>query len=439
MGKKLGLLIPLGLAVSGFCGAVTLQEAVVSAIDTNPEVAITTADRRAIDQERRQAKAGFLPRIDLLAGTGGEKSNNSSTRAATGDDAYVSLHRNEFEVQLTQMLFDGFFTKNEVARHDARIQAAAYRVYATSEEIALRAIEAYIEVLRRQALVTLAEENYAAHDRTYGQIKQRGESGIGRNSDVTQAEGRLALARANLMAEQANLVDAKTAYIRVVGAMPTDLEAAPMATSLPESLAQGMDAALVAHPTMQAALADIEAAKSQHETARANDLPRFDAELGATNHRNIDGVRGTNEDLTAMVRMKYNLYRGGADEARKQQTAHLISQAKEVYNRARDQVIENTSLSWNDYVTTTARLDFLKMHKDSSIATRDAYQKQFNLGQRTLLDLLDTENEVFSAQSAYETARYRQLFAGYRILSSQGAVMETVGVAAPEETMVATQ
>jgi adhesin transport system outer membrane protein len=149
---------------------------------------------------------------------------------------------------------------------------------------------------------------------------------------------------------------------------------------------------------------------AQHEPARANDYPRFDLELGATHDSNIDGVKGADEDLIAMVRMNYNIYRGGADLARKRSTAHRIAQAKNIRNRAEDQVVEEASLSWNDYLTAQTRLDLLRQHADAANATRTAYQKQFDIGQR----------------------KYRLMFAYYRIAASKGQLLATLGVMPPD-------
>lgn len=143
-------------------------------------------------------------------------------------------------------------------------------------------------------------------------------------------------------------------------------------------------------------------------------------------------MKGADEDLIAMVRMNYNIYRGGADLARKRSTAHRITEAKNIRNRAEDQVVEEASLSWNDYLTAQTRLDLLRRHADAANATRTAYQKQFDIGQRTLLDLLDTENERFQAELNYIDGKYRLMFAYYRIAASKGQLLGSLGVMSPD-------
>jgi adhesin transport system outer membrane protein len=308
-------------------------------------------------------------------------------------------------------------------------------VLAAAEDVGLRATQTYIDVLRRREQVELAKDNLAAHQRVFDQIRMRSERGVGRVADTDQAAGRLALAKANLEAQMGNLRDAEIAYMRVVGEMPTDLaQPTAPADALPADMQALAAEAVQTHPTLASAVADIDATRAQHEQARANDYPRFDLELGASHNSNIDGVRGADEDLIAMVRMNYNIYRGGADLARKRSTAHRISQAERVRDRARDQVVEEAGLSWNDYQTAQTRLDLLRQHADSANATRGAYLKQFNIGQRTLLDLLDTENERFVAELNYIDGKYRLLFAHYRIIASKGQLLGSMGVTPPDSS-----
>lgn len=413
-----------------------LTDTVRKAIGYNPDVLVTQSDRLALDQEIRAAQGGYLPRVDLYGGIGKAWNNNPSTRAATGTDDFRDLRRVEEGVRITQMLFDGFFTKNEVLRQRARAQAASYRVLAAAEDVGLRAAQVYIDVLRRQEIVQLAETNLLAHRGTFDQIGKRSERGVGRVADTDQARGRYALAEANLAAEQGNLRNAQIAFLRVVGEMPADLPVpeAP-ADKLPADMQADLASAIEHHPIIKSAVADIDATLAQHEQARANDFPRLDLELGARHFNNINGVKGDDEELIAMVRANYNIYRGGTDLANKRATAHRITEAKTIRDRAEDQVIEEASLAWNEYTTIAQRIGYLREHAEAATKTREAYGKQFNIGQRTLLDLLDTENERFVANSNYVDGKYRLLFSHYRVLQSQGLLLPSLGVTPPEESV----
>jgi adhesin transport system outer membrane protein len=436
------LVFSLSMAMMGGNGVLnadTLQDAVNATIKTNPDILAASNERNAVAEEINQARAGYFPTIDLSIGTGWEESDNPTTRAG-GTHKKASLNRDEASLNLRQMLFDGMATKNEVRRHSARADARAHSVYSVAENTALEAVGAYLDVIRRQKLVDLAATNLEAHERTHDQIKLRSERGVGRKADLDQSLGRVALAKAYLIAEESNLRDAETDYLRVVG-MPADSLSDPQSPQkmLPENVDEAIDRAINNHPTLKSAEADVESANAQHDTAKSPFFPRVDFELGTTADNDVDGVDGHNNDTTAMIRLRYNLLNGGKDTARRQETAHLINQAAEIRNNTRRQVEQSVRLSWNALQTVNNQMGYFQQHVESSERSRDAYQQQFSLGQRTLLDLLDSENEVFVARTSYVNAQYDQLFAMYRILNSMGSLIESVDVAVPEAaTTVAT-
>ncbi|MEC9315048.1 MAG: TolC family outer membrane protein [Pseudomonadota bacterium] len=428
--KPLAIVIPLCISV-GIANADTLQEAVDATVKTNPDVLAATHERQAVSKEVDQAKAGYYPTLDLAVGTGWEMTDNPSTRASGRGE--VHLNRDEASLNLRQMLFDGFETPNEVDRQEARTNSRAFGVYSAAENTALDAVLAYHNVLRQQKLVELAQTNLEAHQRTHDQIMLRAERGVGRKADMEQSLGRLALAEANLKSEQANLRDAETAYIRVVGMPPSSLSLPDSPISmLPASVDEAIATAIENHPTLRLASYDVESAQAQHATAKAPFYPDLHFELGTRADHDIDGQEGKDKDITAMLRLRYNLYNGGRDSARREETAFLINQAAEIRNNTHRQVEESVRLSWNAWQTLNAQMPAREQHVQSSEKARDAYQQQFSLGQRTLLDLLDSENEVFRARTALVNTRYDELYAMYRILNSMGMLLQGLNVELPE-------
>lgn len=428
--KPLAIVIPLCISV-GIANADTLQEAVDATVKTNPDVLAATHERQAVSKEIDQAKAGYYPTLDLAVGTGWEMTDNPSTRASGRGE--VHLNRDEASLNLRQMLFDGFETPNEVDRQEARTNSRAFGVYSAAENTALDAVLAYHNVLRQQKLVELAQTNLEAHQRTHDQIMLRAERGVGRKADMEQSLGRLALAEANLKSEQANLRDAETAYIRVVGMPPSSLSLPDSPISmLPASVDEAIATAIENHPTLRLASYDVESAQAQHATAKAPFYPDLHFELGTRADHDIDGQEGKDKDITAMLRLRYNLYNGGRDSARREETAFLINQAAEIRNNTHRQVEESVRLSWNAWQTLNAQMPAREQHVQSSEKARDAYQQQFSLGQRTLLDLLDSENEVFRARTALVNTKYDELYAMYRILNSMGMLLQGLNVELPE-------
>ena len=197
---------------------------------------------------------------------------------------------------------------------------------------------------------------------------------------------------------------------------------------LPGSVDEILGVAPRDNPVLQVAAADIEAAKAQAEAARQFDYPRFDLEIGGNLDEDLDGVEGRVDDLSAMLRMRYNLYRGGSDAARKSATAYNVNEARDVRDRSLRQLEETVRLAWAAFQVTGTQLPLLERQVNAAIATRDAYAKQFNIGQRTLLDLLNSENEVLQARQSVVSTRADRLLAHYRLLEAMGALVDRLGV-----------
>ena len=421
----------LGLALMADAGAATLEETVRETIETSPDVLIAGSERDAVEQQMEQSRAGFFPQADITLGTGWEYSDNPTTRSVDGGSR--NFNRDEAEILVRQLLYDGHGTESEFERQRARVNSRAYDTFSTAEVTGLKAVEAYLDVIKEQKLVQLAVNNLDNHQKTYDRIVKRGERGVGSKADVQQALGRLALARTNLMAERNNLDDAIAAFVSVVGHEPENLqEAISLEQRLPASFDEALATALNNHPRLKSAEADVDAAREQHEAARALFFPRIHLEISGSNNDNLDGVPGRNKDASAMIRGRYN-FTGGKDMARRQETIYELEQAKEIRDRTRRQVTESIQLSWNAYETAKQQLEFFKIHVDASKQALLAYRKQFNIGQRTLIDLLDQENEVFQANINYVNGLNEVMFSTYRILAGTGKLLWNLDVELPEE------
>jgi len=401
--------------------AQSLNEVVASAVLNNPQVQSVMNARNAVFEEVKQAKGGYLPQIDIGAGVGYEKTKNFP-----GDD--TELKRTEANLSLNQMLFDGFRTSSEVERQSSRLESTNQRLREIAEETALQTASSYLEILKRESLLEQAKNTLLTHVRIFDQIKRRSDQGVGTLASIQQAEGRLALAEVNVLSAENNLLDAKSAYRRIVGQYPdTELDDPTIEESwIPASLEQAIDRAYKKHPTLKLAKADVNSALAQYDAARSLMYPTLNLEVDRTWNDNIDGVEGRNEDLTAMIRMRYNIYNGGADKARIRQTRHQINEARNIQSDAARQTLQSLDLSWNAYQILGRQLDFLEQHVSSTERTRDSYLKQFNIGQRSLLDLLDTENEVFSSQNALNEAIYDHMLAQYRLLAGTGELLDVL-------------
>ena len=426
--------IPFVLAAS-FVQAQTLPQAMQQALDVHPEIQAGVNARIAADYQLRAAKGGYLPRVDLNAGYGREGTDSSSTRARGGH--WDTLNRGESSLRLQQMVFDGFATSSEVGRQQATVNSRAFSLLGTSERTALTVAQVYLDVLTRREFVRLAEDNLRNHERIYDQIKLRTQRGVGSGADLDQAEARLAQARNNVITEQTNLADAQTNYLSAVGQEADQLERPPSFMALlPADLNEARRQMLDNSPILRSAESDIAAAEKQYEAAKSSFYLRFDAELGRNADNNIDGDASHNNGWEAMLRMRFNLYAGGSNKAELESKSYQSNQALDIRNNALRQLNEELGLAWNAMNNANAQVPIAQQYVDHSSKVRGAYQKQFSLGERTLLDLLDSENELFTASRRLEEIKNVQLFTQYRIKATMGELLKSQGVVAPMASVV---
>jgi len=427
------LALSMPLFMTGAAQAITLEEAIKKTLNTHPEVSASINSRYSADYDLKAAKGGYLPSLNLNAGTGWEQTDNATTRAA--NDHRRNLHRSESSLTLTQNVFNGFATTSEVARQKATVNSRAYGVSNSSETTALSAIQVYMDVLMRQQFVKLAEDNLASHERIFDQINLRTQQGVGRQADYEQAEARLAQARNNLLTEQTNLEDARTHLFSNTGSEAEGL-IQPVSVSTPGTLEDARKVMLENNPLLKLAESDIEATRQQYEASKSTFYPNVNVEVGRTMDNNIDGTRGHSQEWQAMLRMRYNLFNGGTDKANLTSNAYKLREAQDVRNNAQRQLTEELRLSWNALQNARQQVPIAQQYADQSYKVRDAYRQQFSIGERTLLDLLDSENEVFTAQRRNIEMQYVELFSGYRIKARIGALLKAMSIQAPTASEV---
>jgi outer membrane protein, adhesin transport system len=442
------LCVPLvaALALGGLTPAAsqTLDDTVRAALRSNPDVLIARDDRRIAEQERRQAQGAYYPLLDLRGATGIEQSSTPSLRNQSGTDPV--LWRNESGITLRQNLFDGFTTDGDVMRGRAREAAAGERVRVSANTIALAAIEAHLEVLRNRELVRLAQDNVDRHQEIIGRARARAglnenepiserTTGLGRGdtTELPRAEARLLGARAALQQARGRLRDAEATFTRIVGVRPSTLSpVAPLRADLPRTDEDAFNRAMDRSPAIRAANKDIEAAQGELQQADGRFLPRLDLEVGANRNKNIDGVTGMNNDASALLVLRYNLYAGGADTARRRAAIERISRAKNAVQQARRNLEQETQLSWNALTTALERLPILQDQVRQSTSARENYRTQFEVGRKTVIDLLDAEADYAGATSGLVTGELTARFGEYRLLAATYGLFEVLGLADPE-------
>ena len=412
--------------------AQSLEQAIETTITTEPKIAEAFHLFKATQQDVNVAKGGYKPQIDLAAGFGYESTNNRATRLAGLDSR--DLNRGELSISLKQKLFDGFAVMDNVKRTRFEATASQYALYGLAQEQALNVAKVYLGVLEAEKIVMLSDRNLEKHKEVYDQISDRVKQGLGSSADLSQIEGRMARAQVNVISAEHNLLDAKSRFVEIVGKDPIDLKwPVSDALMLPTSLDEALSVARKDHPIVLSAYSDIQAAGEQYNLSKSNYYPKLSLELDASQDNNIDGVEHSISQLSAMLRMRYNLYGGGEDSANKMKAAYQEAQSKDIYALSVRQVLTSTKLSWRAKQYLNKQIPFLQKHVDSAKDAERIYEQQFFLGKRSLLDLLDTSNELFEARKTYNSVEFSQLFAQYRILASTGRLLASLRVDKPKQ------
>lgn len=420
-------LLSVGLLASPAAHALTLKEAIEDAIVHNPEFRKEVKAFRATQAQVRSAEGGYYPSIDLSAGIGYEEVKQGYSGGI--DNQGNGLERQEGSIKLTQNLFQGFATQEEVRRQKYRQDSAAYKAQAAASTVALDMATAYINLLKEKELLKLAKDSLDTHLRIHAQILKRNQAGIGNQVEVDQAEARLALAQSNLGSEQNNYYDALAKFQRILGRQPDNSLIKPkFKYSLPQSLDAATKIAMQNHPTLASANADVAAARAQYDASGKNYYPTINLEVEKTFNNNLSGIKGENDYMQAMLRLKYNLYNGGRDSSEVKRTSSEYMQAMEVRNNTRRQVIENLRYAWNAYQYIGDQIPYINKHIKLTHETLVGYRKQFNLGRRSLLDLLNTENEYTSALRTLINNEADELIAKYRILAATGELLNALSI-----------
>ncbi|HEO1454612.1 TPA: TolC family outer membrane protein [Legionella pneumophila] len=425
-------LFVVAMFTSSYATADTLYEAVQYGMIANPDILLNTAKGLSAKQAIDKAKGGLYPSIDVTGGFGRQRSVNP-TLAAIDDTPSTTLNIVESAVELRQRLFAGGGIINEVKRNQYLTEAQKWKTQGIAEDLALEITKNYFAVLLHERLYAYSIENLKAHKAVFKMIKERADAGITRTAEVDQANARLALAEANKISALADLQEVKINYAKTVGKWPENLQMphVPARKSLPNNLARIIEKGLDNHPTVKSSYADIKEAKAQYDVARAAYYPEVNLVLNSSKNKNLGGLIGPNDSDTVAVRMNYNAFRGGADAARIRETAYQVQEAYETKNRTLLELKETIRLAWNAYVASALRIQPLKQHVTASRKTRTAYQDEFKVGKRTLLDLLDSQNEYYQSQIELARAENDEILSRYRILNGMGCLLKYLNLRLP--------
>ena len=406
---------------------IPVEESIEAMMRNNHSLKALQENRSAVGHQIDAAKGAWGPRVDIVARGGFGYLDNSTTRSYgyDGSSPYSSA-----SLIITQPLWDGFRTQGRVREAEATYRSLDHRVFDNATTLALDAIIAHVDVLRRAEILELAKENVRAHEDILEKARQRAERGVDTMADVSQAQSRLARAKSALSEAEAFLRIGEDTYTRLTDHSLVGVTLAPVAmpADMYESSAQVLEKAREGNPKMAAYKEDVQAARAVKQQVKAGYSPTIDIEAGPSySDRDAKRELFTSEFGVAAV-VRWNLFNSRVTTNENKAAAARIRQARQTMYDFMDSLKLSVEESWTQLKTAQEQLAFYNEAVEYNLATRDAYQEQFVLGQRSLLDVLDAENELFNSSSQACTANSNALIAAYRMKALTGELISSFGI-----------
>jgi len=405
----------------GMAGAQSLQEAMGKTFANHPKLGAAAEEVKIIREEIKMARSRFMPKV-TARGEGGFEWNYEQGQE---DFAYRGV------LALTQNIFDGGenFAKLREAR--ARVEQAELTDEEAKEEIAQALAETYLDLIRFRRLLELAQRNAATHKEVLGQIRSKYTSGASSQADVTLAEARYALAESTVESRRRELEMAGVMFQYLVGKEPGKL----VMPVLPQGILPGSveKISVAKNPTLLAAEASVKAAAQAAKAARGVLYPRVDLQGTADAKKNFYDYDNDNSNLSVMAVVSYDVFDGGMNQAVIRQKADAHRKAIKVMETTKLTLEKNMRNAWYEADAADRRQVLLLDYVKALAQTVAIYTKQFRIGQRLLLNVLDEKNELFNAQSAAENEYYNGVQAKWRLVHSMGSCAKTIKMAKGEE------
>jgi len=410
--------------------ATTLSEAVQQAVLTNPKIDAAQANRRANEYLFKQAKGRFLPEVELGADIGQQKIDRPNGLGPDVNDTWQD--RRQATISARQVLFDGWDRANDIYRSQARISAASFKVMVRSEAVGLNSVEAYIDVVRHNELLALAQDNVRRHQALLKIIQERYDGGRSPIGDLEQTVERVESAKALVARIKVALETAKAKYKNAVGVAASNLKAVKYATGIPKSVAEVTDRAVRNNPRVKEAVAESQVAYFDQQQFKSTLYPQVFLEGAATRGENLEGTPGRNDELEAMVTLRWKLFDGGV---RRNRTAELGERHSEKLAEQMvliRQLTEEAEAAWARLVDGRAEVTAIQTEVAQNNKVVATYRDEYNANKRSLLDLLDAENARFASQFELSNVVSVHIFSSYELLAQMGVLLKTLGVHAQE-------
>ncbi len=411
-------LLSLALAagiVADAARAETLYGAMVKAYANNPDLRNARAALRITDEGVPQALSGWRPDVSVVGEAGKERSDTSAIPEQNLTPLSATL-------RVTQSLYSGGQTVASTARAEADVRAQRASLLGTEQDALLNAVTVYVDVIRDQANIGLTTNNEKVLAEQRRATGDRFEVGEVTRTDVAQSEARLARATAERITAEGALAVSAASYERVIGEAPAELDAVPPLPPLHSSLKAAVARALEANPTIIEARLAEESARHDVRAAYGRVLPSLDliGGLATTDEASLEDVSGNSASLT--LRATIPLYQTGLVHSQVRQAKETRNQARIRVEQARRLVIEAATQAWEALITTRSNLVAREKEIEANEIALEGVKQEAIFGSRTVLDVLDAEQELLDSRVTYITVQRNEYVAAYQLLSAVGGL-----------------
>lgn len=408
---------------------VTLDDTIKATLENHRALRAIQENKLAMEHERDRAVRGYGPRVDVTGGAGVGILSDTTTRQYNQPETFNTVNR--VGATLTQPLWDGFATRSRVRAAQATLNSITHRVFDNATTLSLDAIIAHIDVLRRKEILKLAQENVNSHEEILGMSREREKVGADTLADVAKAESRLARAQSSRVDAQTSLLDGYETYKRLTNLSPyARLQPVPAPPEKYQSQNAVLEDAQTHNPKLAAYLQDINAATGQQQLTQSAYYPTINLEAGPNYTARGDERNTWTYSLDIMGVFRWNIFNSGADVAADKAAAARVRQSRQVMYSFYDDLKLEVEKTWTALQAARQQYIHWTEAEKFSTQTRDAYRDQFLMGQRSLLDLLDAENELFSASTQKVTAQGNIYVSGYRLLALSGVLLSDLHIPA---------
>ena len=420
------LLLGLGLALLPVnpAAAESLLDVYEQARDSDPQFQQAIADRRAREEALPQARAGLRPDVSISTTFSAIDSESDIADPAGSSDQFRQL---TYGVELTQPLYR-YARARGVDRASALVEQARADFAAAEQALILRAAERYFAVLDAREAVDAARANLEAIQRQLEQAEQRFEVGVVARTDVEEARARADLARAELLQAEDDLATERERLRELTDRAPAELQTVREGVDLtppsPRDPAAWRERAEADNWQLMAARFAAEAAMEGIEVERGGRFPQLDlvAAYDGLNRYGAGGRDPSSDELSAGVRLSLPLYQGGGIDANIREAQFRYTEAREVLEEARRTVTRDAADAYRGVLTALERVRALQQARISTRAALDATEAGFEVGTRTIVDVLNAQREVFNAERDYQQARHAYLVNTLRLQQAAGSL-----------------